>query len=234
LRARNVSPLVGRASNKNETGTRMSVRFLFVFVVLIVAVGGLLSWSTSRAQETSQPPAVSGQQQTVEELRAKLASDSLNVNLNYELANALHDTGERLEALLYYDRALAKNPGFVEALVNRGAVLNELGLLEDAIASFERALSVRPNDPKALCNSGNSFYALKDYGEALRRYTRAAESDSTFVEAYYYIGIAFADAGIYREAIREWEKIIEIAPNSETAATARENRQALQRFLLEQ
>jgi tetratricopeptide (TPR) repeat protein len=234
LRARNVSPAVGRVCNKSETVTEMGVRSLSSFAVLIVVVGCLLSWSVSQAQETSRPQAVSDEQKTIEELRAKLASDSLNVTLNYELANTLHDTGEREEALVYYDRALANDPEFVEALVNRGALLNELGFLNDAIASFERALSVRPNDAKALCNSGNSFYALKNYDEALLRYRSAVESDSTFVEGYYYIGVAFADAGIYREAIREWEKIINIAPNSDTAATARENIQTLKMFLRDQ
>ena len=41
--------------------------------------------------------------------------------------------------------------------------------------------------------------------------------------AYFTMGVAFADAGIYREAIRMWKKVVEIAPDSPEAASARES-----------
>jgi len=180
------------------------------------------------AAQVPQPPTP---QQRIDALRAKIAADSLNAQLHYELANALHDADKREEALVEYDKALAINPEYVEALVNEGAVLNELGNISEAINTFKRALALKPGDPRALCNLGNSFYAVKDYSTAMKDYELAVKSDSTFVEGYYYIGIAFADAGIYREAVREWEKIVTLAPNSEAAKTARENIDALKNFM---
>ncbi len=170
-------------------------------------------------------------QKLIDEWSVKVAADSLNPEFRYELANALHDADRKDEALLHYDRAVSLKPGYLEALVNRGAVLNELGRIDDAMASFEQALSVNPRDPRALLNLGNSLYALKRYDDAMARYQLAVASDSTFVEGYYYIGIAFADAGIYREAVREWRKVIEIAPNSEVARNAKDNMEVLMVFL---
>jgi len=43
--------------------------------------------------------------------------------------------------------------------------------------------------------------------------------------------VAFADAGIYREAIRMWRKVVEIAPDSPEAASARESIEVLQKFV---
>ncbi|MBN1504433.1 MAG: tetratricopeptide repeat protein [Candidatus Eisenbacteria bacterium] len=174
------------------------------------------------------PPTV---KQKVDELSAKVAGDSLNYRLHYELANALHDAELRDEAIAEYDKALAIEPSFVEALVNKGAVLNELGRISEAISSFQKVLAVRPRDTRALCNLGNSFYALKDYDKAMKQYKLAVEADSTFAEGYYYIGIAFADAGMYREAVREWEKILAVAPGTEAARNAQDNINALKTFM---
>jgi DUF1365 family protein len=45
------------------------------------------------------------------------------------------------------------------------------------------------------------------------------------------MGVAFADAGIYREAIRMWQKVIEIAPESSEAASAKESIEVLKKFV---
>jgi len=183
----------------------------------------------SQQAPASQEP--SPTQQAIEVLRADLAGDSLNPQLHYQLANALHDAGNKEDALFEYDKVLSLKPDFKEALVNRGAVLNELGLVTNAISSFEKALALAPGDTKALVNLGNSFYALQMYDKALKQYKLAVEADTAFAEGYYYIGIAFADAGIYREAVREWERILAVAPNSETARNARENIDVLKNFI---
>jgi len=195
--------------------------------------------SATAQQQPAQPPSEqvvapqepSPTQQAIEVLRAEIALDSLNPRFHYELANALHDAGSKEEALYEYDKALSLKPEFKETLVNRGAVLNEMGRVTDAIASFEKALTLAPRDTKALVNLGNSFYAIQQYGEALKRYKLAVGADTTFGEGYYYIGIAFADAGIYREAVREWEKILQVAPNSDAAKNAQENIDTLKNFL---
>ena len=35
------------------------------------------------------------------------------------------------------------------------------------------------------------------------------------------LGVAFADAGIYRDAIRMWRKVVELAPDSPEAVSAK-------------
>lgn len=212
-------------------------------VVFLLALAILLGHAVSQADDNSpnKRPSASGQppasqepspaQQAIEVMRAEIAIDSLNPQLHYELANALSETENKDGALLHYDKALLLKPDFKEALVNKGAVLNEMGFVTDAIASFEKALALTPHDTKALVNLGNSFYALQRYDEAVKQYELSVEADSTFGEGYYYIGVAFADAGIFREAVREWEKIIQVAPNSEAAKTARENIDTVKKFL---
>src|ERR1051326_7571886 len=49
--------------------------------------------------------------------------------------------------------------------------------------------------------------------------------------AYFTMGVAFADAGLYRDAIRMWKKVVELAPTSAEAQSAKESIDVLERFL---
>src|SRR5207302_9116447 len=51
--------------------------------------------------------------------------------------------GQQDQALAQLDRALALNPHYIEALVHRAIVLNELGREPVADASFQRPAQVR-------------------------------------------------------------------------------------------
>ena len=52
--------------------------------------------------------------------------------------------------------------------------------------------------------------------------------------AYFYLGVAFADAGIYRDAIRMWKKVVDLAPNSSEAMSAKESIDVLEKFVQKQ
>ena len=49
--------------------------------------------------------------------------------------------------------------------------------------------------------------------------------------SYFTLGVAFADAGIYRDAIRMWRKVVELAPTSPEATSAKESIEVLQKFV---
>ena len=49
--------------------------------------------------------------------------------------------------------------------------------------------------------------------------------------AYFTLGVAFADAGLYRDAIRAWQKVVEYAPESAEAVSARESNEVLTKYL---
>jgi hypothetical protein len=45
------------------------------------------------------------------------------------------------------------------------------------------------------------------------------------------MGVAFADAGLYRDAIRMWQKVVELAPDSPEAISAKESIDVLSKYL---
>jgi hypothetical protein len=77
-----------------------------------------------------------------------LVLDPGNPDVRTDYATALHQTGHDLDALAQLDTVLAKRPGFVQALYNRGVILASIGRRTDAVASFKQFIAAAPNDPR--------------------------------------------------------------------------------------
>jgi tetratricopeptide (TPR) repeat protein len=80
--------------------------------------------------------------------RRALALDPGNPDVRTDYATALHQTGHDLDALAQLDTVLAQRPKFVQALFNRGVVLQAIGRRTDAVAAFRRFIAAAPNDPR--------------------------------------------------------------------------------------
>jgi len=166
-----------------------------------------------------------------EDLERQVAADSLNYELNFELAGIYYDMGSLLMAAKYYGKAVDLDPTSVRALVNYGVVLNEMGRSDEAIDVYDRALEINPEDTKAICNRGLAYYGTGRYPEAVKQYELALKIDPNSLEAHYNLGVAFADAQIYREAINEWKKVVEIDPDSDAARAAKANIEVIQQLI---
>jgi hypothetical protein len=86
------------------------------------------------------------------------------------MGNALQALGRYEEALVCYDRALAIEKDYVEALNNRGNALQALNRHEEALASYARAIALKPNDAEAHWNEGLTRLALGDYRRGWEKY----------------------------------------------------------------
>jgi cytochrome c-type biogenesis protein CcmH/NrfG len=82
--------------------------------------------------------------------RRALELDPGNPDVRTDYATALHQTGHDLEALAQLDTVLAQRPKFIQALFNRGVVLQAIGRRTDAIAAFQRFIAAAPNDPRTV------------------------------------------------------------------------------------
>lgn len=89
------------------------------------------------------------------------------------------------------DRALELNPNYVEALVHRAIVLNELGRLEEAQATLRRATTVA-----AEMRQGLPVHAA-----------------SKLANQHAALGDAYAEAGALREAIEQYQSALGLGPN---------------------
>src|SRR5690242_8548600 len=114
------------------------------------------------------------------------------LGLSYSLA------GQSEKALEQLDRVLALNPNYIEALIHRALVLNELGREEEANAVLRRARQVTGGDRRAgfhghvaakLANQhaalGQAYYEAGGLNEAIAQYEAALELGPGFHDLRY-------------------------------------------------
>jgi tetratricopeptide (TPR) repeat protein len=79
---------------------------------------------------------------------------------------ALHQAGDILGAIQYYEAVLERQPARVEALSNLGAAYMKLGRYEEAIAQYRKALAARPDMANVRLNLGLVYYKSDRLDEA--------------------------------------------------------------------
>ena len=98
--------------------------------------------------------------------------------------------GEAEAALEQFDHALAENPAYVEAHVNRALTLNDLGRYEEARAAFERA----------------RHYENEVSGEF------PAAVTARLANAHAAVGDLYVEAGAHELAASQYRRALELRP----------------------
>jgi tetratricopeptide (TPR) repeat protein len=148
------------------------------------------------------------------------------LGLSYSLA------GQPEKALEQLDRALALNPNYIEALIHRALVLNELGREEEANAVLRRARQVTTSgDRRAgfhghvaakLANQhaalGQAYYEAGGLNEAIAQYEAALELGPAFHDLRYKLGRLLLEAGRALDAHEHFQIIVRERPSFLDAA----------------
>jgi tetratricopeptide (TPR) repeat protein len=138
--------------------------------------------------------------------------------------------GQREQALAQLDRALALNPHYVEALIHRAIVLNELGREAEADAAFRRAADVG-GEPRQgfpahvaakLANQhaalGDAYLEAGGLAQAIQQYQEALTLGPVFHDLRYKLGRMLLQAGRALDAREHFEIIVRARPNYLDAA----------------
>lgn len=118
---------------------------------------------------------------------------------------------------------LASNPDDVAALGELGDLYSLAGDAATARGWHEQALRLRPDDTDLLLAHGVDLFNLDDLPGAIAQWTRVTELKPTDAEAWYNIGWAHlqSDPPATDQADAAWEKVVELAPDSDMAKTVR-------------
>src|SRR5690348_3598314 len=146
------------------------------------------------------------------------------LGISYSLA------GQPEKALVQLDRALDLNPRYVEALIHRAVVLNELGREQEAAASLRRAGQAggegRQGFPAHLASRLANLHAglAEAYVEAgslndgIAQYQAALKLGPDFQDLRYKLGRLLLEAGRALEAREQFDVIVRQRPNYLDAA----------------
>jgi tetratricopeptide (TPR) repeat protein len=118
----------------------------------------------------------------------------------------------RREAIRAYRQAIRLNPRYLDAFINLGNVLKDLGSASEAKEAYQQALVL---DPSHADTHNNLGVMLKEEGrlkEAIESYRRALQRKPTHIEALNNLGLALMEDGTLREAISLFEQALSITP----------------------
>ncbi|WP_299207961.1 tetratricopeptide repeat protein [uncultured Dokdonia sp.] len=81
------------------------------------------------------------------------------------------------EAIANLDKAIAKEPKFRPALLNRGVYKSIVEDYQGSITDYKKLLAFDGDNTMALYNIGNSYSALKEHNKAITYYTKALKTE---------------------------------------------------------
>ncbi|HLZ96418.1 MAG TPA: tetratricopeptide repeat protein [Steroidobacteraceae bacterium] len=154
-------------------------------------------------------------------LSAARAINSANAAVQSNLAVALLGLRRPSEALDGCDRALALQPQYPEALVNRGNALCALDRPDEGLASYQRAIAVAPALYDAHVGRANALISLRRHEEALASCGRALEIGPRNVDAWCLGGNILLLLKRPGAALAAFDRALSLSPDSPEALNGR-------------
>jgi serine/threonine-protein kinase len=139
------------------------------------------------------------------------------------LLNLRAESQESIErAIVFFERAIALDPGYARAHMQLGVALDLKGdflgvmeLSERGMAAIERALALRPDHAEAWRYLGGTLISLGRDAEALAAFERALEIDPTDVAGHNGVArIHFILRGDFARAVPAYERALAVNPRS--------------------
>ena len=142
---------------------------------------------------------------------------------------ALHDLGDEyaargkyLEAIRFYQRALAEYPAYWESAYNAGYCFYSLGRLQEARGYFRRAFQSQHFDPQVCLYYGLTCFRLGQLDQAEELVRRAVALQPQGRGYHLALGIILRDQGDLKQAVQQLHD--ELANFPDEAAAAEEIR----------
>jgi Flp pilus assembly protein TadD len=168
---------------------------------------------------------------TLELLAKAVARDSTRFDDLRRLGILYLDRDQPEQAVTVLTRAHCLKPLDPRVAVNLGAALDANNRSAVAQQYYREVLAAFPGDSVASCRLAGSLYSQSKYGEAVRLLDEVIRRSPRAHCAYFSMGVAFADAGIYKDAVRMWRRVVELAPDSPEAISAKESIEVLEKFV---
>lgn len=144
----------------------------------------------------------------------------------YEKAQSLLVADKNANAKLiinYLSEAIALDPSFSSAYVDRGFIFGILKQNAEAIVDFNKAIGIDNKNAVAFNNRGVAFSSQHKQQKALSDYTTAIEIDPDYTSPYNNRGILYLQLGKLNEALSDLTKAIGLNPKYAQAYANRGN-----------
>ncbi|UCF66022.1 MAG: tetratricopeptide repeat protein [bacterium] len=114
------------------------------------------------------------------------------------------------------------NPNGFDENVHLANFLFDNQRFREALQYYQTALEINPRNADVLVDAGVSFFNLSQFEEAKNYFVKALAVNSKHINALYNMGVVSARLGNMQEMTTFWNKLIEVAPQSEQARNAQQ------------
>ena len=130
----------------------------------------------------------------------------------------LDDLDNAVEA---FKLMLEKDPKSKNSLINLSAIYLGKGELKEGMKYFEQLDEETLKDPNLFYNMGVLLFEKQQTDLAIENFIKCISRDPKHIDGYYQLAIAYINKGNMEKAKTYLNKVIEIAPESEQAAQAK-------------
>ncbi len=196
----------GKSKNVINSGTNslngkeLSFKKIIYIVLLLIAVGGVILYSSGVFNE---PEIAESETQSFED-----------VHKGVDLSNL-----QQINAL---ENELKANPDDKEKILTLAHMLNDAGFKQKAIERYKEYLKLDSSNADVLVDMGVCYYDMQDYTEAEKWMKEALKYQPRHQIAHLNLGIVSLTSGKHDEAIEWWRKAVEIDPNNNIGKKAEE------------
>ncbi|MDD8032084.1 MAG: tetratricopeptide repeat-containing serine protease family protein [Acidobacteriota bacterium] len=126
----------------------------------------------------------------------------------------LHLWTEDIEkALIYFQKAVEKDPNYADAYFQIGYCYGQLKQYNDAIKAYKQAIRIKPDYAEAHCGLGAAYGNLGRSSEAIESLKQAIRIKPDYAAAHCNLGLAYGNLGRRSEAIESYKQAIRIKPD---------------------
>ena len=125
------------------------------------------------------------------------------------------------QAVEAYAKAVEAAPGWIEARINLGTTLYQLGRMESALEQFKKAVELEPDNALAEFNLGCVLQQIGDLNKAIQHLARSVELMPALADAHLNLALAYEKTGQKHNAIRHLSLYVRYEPNGPWAEFAR-------------
>lgn len=119
------------------------------------------------------------------------------------------DTG----AITRADRAVAANPGSVDAILALGAAQSGARQFREAIATYTRGIAIAPSNAQLYRWRWHRYLSVREHDLALADFTRGMALDSNVYGIWYHLGVLHFLKGEFAQAATAFARGRTIPPN---------------------
>jgi tetratricopeptide (TPR) repeat protein len=130
------------------------------------------------------------------------------------------------QAVENYERVLELAPDWIDAHINRGVALYQMGRIDDARAAFFSAVQIDPLNGISRYNLGCVLEEQGEIEDAIRHLRRAAKAMPAHADVHFNLALAYEKKSEHRLAREQWKLYLRYAPNGPWADQARVRLQA--------